>query len=650
MVADTNGRVDMSQIPLKDILISAKQESHRMRHYFLGVEHLFIALLEIKSGLTSTILNEQGFTTDYVIDAVRRKAGKGSRHRLWAGIPNTPRTDVVLGIAQDIANEDKRQNIQERDLLIAILDENDSIPAWVLRSLGVDMKTFYTEAQTQTADGRISHTFVKINFSSDFEGELDKDTTFILRRMFHGYTEIRVETRLTGGFSNADLLVITPIMMDGSEAVSVVVKIGPTDAILDEAQRYDRYVRDKLPPLTARPDGRPITPDTSDIAGLKYTFLGGTEGNPIDMRGVVHDWSGERLGEWLKQHLYGDFGAKWWKARRSYHFEAWREYDWMLPPILTLQLRNEEKPPAGATIIRSPVRRNRLRELDLGEIVAVENFVVQKVDKEQGTIKLALPQGENTARPYQIEVKDIDFVQDTYFRGEVVERLVGSVWRTRDEQLMTILFQLSPDFEVTGDAITINDIQMPNPVKYYNTLLDVMVEGSMSTIHGDLHLGNILIGPNNIALLIDFALTRDGHSIFDWANLEISLLSELVVPKVDDSWNGARQLINYLGVIERPQMAERVPTAVHDVLKAIIELRKIVEENLAVQGAWQEYSLALAFSALRAMTWKTMSIGSRRVMYLISAMAMYHVEQQMKKAEPDMRTAPDSTDFYSNMD
>lgn len=80
----------MSQISLRDILINAKQESHRMRHYFLGVEHLFIALLEIKSGLTSSILNEQGFTTDYVIDAVRRKAGKGSRHRLWAGVPNTP--------------------------------------------------------------------------------------------------------------------------------------------------------------------------------------------------------------------------------------------------------------------------------------------------------------------------------------------------------------------------------------------------------------------------------------------------------------------------------------------------------------------------------------------------------------------------------
>src|SRR5689334_14762735 len=109
----------MANIPLKDILITARQESHRMRHFFLGVEHLFIALLEIKSGLTSSILSDEGFAPEYVIDAIRRKAGKGSRHRLWAGIPNSPRTDVVLSIAQEIAQEQERQNIYERDLLIA---------------------------------------------------------------------------------------------------------------------------------------------------------------------------------------------------------------------------------------------------------------------------------------------------------------------------------------------------------------------------------------------------------------------------------------------------------------------------------------------------------------------------------------------------
>ncbi len=128
----------MPEIGLRDILINARQESYRMQHYYLGVEHLFIGLLDIQGGLTSSLLEERGLTTEYVVDAIRRKAGKGNRQRLWAGMPNTPRADVVLGIANDLALESGRQEISERDLLIAILDENDSIPVRVLRSFEVD--------------------------------------------------------------------------------------------------------------------------------------------------------------------------------------------------------------------------------------------------------------------------------------------------------------------------------------------------------------------------------------------------------------------------------------------------------------------------------------------------------------------------------
>ena len=67
----------MPEIALKDILINARQESFRMQHYYLGVEHLFIGLLDIQGGLTVSLLEERGLTTEYVVDAIRRKAGTG---------------------------------------------------------------------------------------------------------------------------------------------------------------------------------------------------------------------------------------------------------------------------------------------------------------------------------------------------------------------------------------------------------------------------------------------------------------------------------------------------------------------------------------------------------------------------------------------
>lgn len=638
----------MSLITLKDILISARQEAHRMRHYFLGVEHVFIAMLEIKHGLVGIILTQYGLTNEYVIDAIRRKAGKGSKHRLWAGIPNTPRTEVIFGVAQEIARDNTRSIINERDLLIAIFEENDSIPTRVLQSLGIDIEDIKNKAKTVNPSHTSTGTFTRIDISPEFEGELSHEDNFILRRMFHGYTSIRVEMSLLGGYTASQLLVVTPIRVGDRSAASVVVKIGPTDAILDEAQRYNKYVKDTLPPLTARLEDSPIAPDSSDYAGLKYTFLTDAAGNPMDMRGKVNDWSGSELGDWLHKRLYGQFGEKWWNQARPYRFEAWREYDWLLPPILTLKLTDPSKKPKESPVLRFPIRRSKVTSLDLGEVVAIDNFLVYKVDPERGAIRLALAQGESTARAYQIEVQGINFDEDTYFRGEVVDRIVGTVWKTRDDELMASLSKLMPDFEARANSITINNIVLPNPVKFYNPMLDAIVMGTISTIHGDLHLGNILIGPNDSALLIDFARTRDGHSIFDWASLEISILSELVVPKIGESWDDVRQLMLYLAVIDQPDMADQIPDDIYNALKAIISLRQIVARSLAKPNEWHEYSLTLAFTALRAMTWETMSISSRRLMYLIAAFAMYHFNRREHEAGGDRTPSPEETDYFTD--
>lgn len=642
----------MGFIELKDIIISARQESHRMRHFFLGVEHLFIALLDIQNGLASSVLTEHGVTPEYVIDAIRRKAGKGSKQRLWAGVPNTPRTEVVLDVAQEIAREQNRQTINEQDLLVGILEENDSIPIRVLAQMHIDIARLKEQARTTESRRGVTQNFVKIDVRPEFDGVLSPDELFVLRRMFHGYESVRIETNLTGGYTTSRLLVATPIRMGNLEAASVVVKLGLTDPILDEAQRYNKYVKDTLPPLTARLEDRPVAPDTSELAGLRYTFLTDSTGNPKDMRAIVNEWSGDKLGRWLHQRLFGEFGEKWWKQTRPYRFEAWREYDWLLPPILTLKIvddsDDDEDAPKSGRRLRFPIRRSRIMALDLGEQVIIENFIVYKVDADKGSIRLALAQGENTARAYQIEVQGIDFERNTYFRGEVVDSLVGTVWRTRDDELMSSLRQLNPDFDVAGKNIMVNGLPLPNPIEYFNPMLDAIVMGTISTIHGDLHLGNILIGPSDSALLIDFERTRDGHAIFDWANLEVSLISELVVPKIGNSWDDARQLIGYLAVVDEPEYADRVPNDINDALKAIAALRQIVSQSLAAKDKWHEYSLALAFTALRAMTWETMPITSRRVMYLVCAIAMYHFSQREGGAESDHTPSPDATDFFTD--
>src|SRR5688572_29298338 len=224
MAAHSGSTKRMTTIPLRDILINARQESARMRHFYLGVEHLFIALLEIPGGLAASILEDQGLTARYVIDAVRRKIGKGGDNRLWAGMPNTPRADIVLGIANDLALEDGQHEINERDLLTAVLEERDSLAVRVLSQLGLDMEALAAAISMHSAQSTSARAYIRIIFGSGYEDEKDitDDQLFILRRMFYGYGQLRIERHLKGGYTEALLLVVTPIQPDGIEDASVV--------------------------------------------------------------------------------------------------------------------------------------------------------------------------------------------------------------------------------------------------------------------------------------------------------------------------------------------------------------------------------------------------------------------------------------------
>ncbi|MEQ8677913.1 MAG: Clp protease N-terminal domain-containing protein [Aggregatilineales bacterium] len=644
----------MANIGLKHILISARQESYKMRHFYVGAEHLFIALLEIKGGLASSIVQKHGLTPEYVIDSVRRKIGKGSRHRLWAGVPNTPRADVLLDIARDIAMESGRDEIDERDLLTAILEEDDSIPVRVLHALGIEdthkiVESIYNNEHVST---EMQTPYVEIETGAHFEDseQLSKEHLYLIRRMFYGYPKIRLERRLMGGYTSAVLLVITPLHGDNREDASVVIKIDHTDAILDETRRYESFVKRTLPPLTARLEDRPVAPDNMDIAGIKYTLIAGNDRIPHDLRAILVDWEPAQLGSWVRNELFPAFGRIWWRQSRPYRFQVWQEYDWLLPPILTLEYTGDKQLPSDGYTVKFPVKRSKLSAIDYGDVVAIENFTVRKTYPERNAIQLAAGQGSDAAQAYKIEIRNLDFEKDTYYRGEVIDSIIGTVWQTRSQQLMHSVRALEPDFNPDLEKIPFtpnSDLErLPNPLFAYEELLDTYINGSLSTIHGDLHLGNIMIGPNNSAFLIDFAHSRDGHTLFDWAMLEISLLREVVMPIVSDSWDDARLVLTQLRALNQHQFVVD-DTPLHHALSVIVEVRKIVEECLAREDRWSEYYIALALTSLRAISWEAMSVGSRRFMFLLCALSVHEVRAN-PYVEADDSFPPDATDIGTN--
>ncbi len=646
----------MSNILLRDILISARQESVQMRHHYIGVEHLFVALLTIQGGLASGILETQGLTTEYVIDAIRRKMDKGTPQRLWAGIPYTPRAEIILDIANDMVLDNGSEEITERELLNAIIIEGDSLPIRVLKTLNININALEEHSRTYTPAKEPHLPNLNVTFSADFDRRdaIQREHLFILRRMFSSHASIRVERRLTG-FRDALILVVTPIHADGREDASVVAKIDMADNILDEVQRYEAHVKNAAPLQAARLEDSPTVPESSDLAGIKYTLVAGTSGVPQDLRNRVQLQGTIGLGELIKKELYTQFNKAWWQQRRAFRFQVWQEYDWLLPPVLTLDYVPDRDLPPNTHLVKVPINRARLKtklheEIQFGDEVILENFTVHKVDRANNVLKLAIGYGsEADKRAYRIDVRGLNLSQTPFYRGEVVERLVGKVWKTRHEMLLDAARDLEPDFDLRGRWITIGDNRIPNPLLAYEDLLDRHVNGSVSRIHGDLHMGNVLIGPNNTMWLIDFGHTRDGHTLFDWANLEISLLGDALMSLTDGSWATANEIVQYVAKLDSENRSSSMNAQIDSTMNAVAAVREIVQECLTVKDNWYEYYVALSLCALRGITFKSMTIGGRRLMFLMAGMALLELNRKYLN-NPTMETpSPDATELTDHL-
>jgi hypothetical protein len=647
----------MQNTPLTEILIAARQESTRMRHYYLGVEHLFVALLEVRNGLLAMVLSEEGLSPDYVINAVRRKVGKGGKSRVHNGFPNTPRTEVILDIAQEIALSDNRQQMQERDLVLAILEEGESIPVYVLRALGLDLSGFRSKAQIRPVARSVTRPFIHIEVGPQV-GLLSEEQLYILRKMFNGYARIHVDQRLSSPYSATTLLLVTPVQLDMRQKRTVIVKIDTTAAIIAESQRYERHVKQTLPDHTAQVHDKPTAPETASLAGLQYTFAPDASDNeqqapPRVLRDMVQQWSGAQIGRWLKDRLFKAYNQAWWRGDQTYEFKVWREYDWVLPPMLTLETFSGDLTDTKPGLISPPINSRTLSALQYGKLVYLDGFTVQHIDHERNVMHMAMGDGTIGSRPYHIEMRGVDLDNVMYYRGEVIDRITGRVWRTRAEQMGAYLRLLRPDFELDATTLDFEGVELPNPVRHYPKLLEEKVKGTLSTIHGNLHLGNVLVGSDEAPLLVDFASTRAGHTLYDWASLEISILDEWLAPLMASGWAAVCEIASYINTLNKGKLPENAPPEYADAFQAIYILRQLVSECLAKPDAWGEYYISLAMLSLRAVTREALPVDHRRLMFYVSALAMhaYGVEKQQVSAKPsvNLSTEVDLADIRAQL-
>ena len=130
------------------ILYVAKKFSEGLHHFFVGLEHLIIGMTKLNGGLLQRGLDALGIDSGSVRNLMKQSAGPSVREAPWIGLRPTPRLTRTLTLALGMSLNDDSGKIGEIHLLLAILNDKDSVPVRAFTRHGIDVHDLLEKIKT----------------------------------------------------------------------------------------------------------------------------------------------------------------------------------------------------------------------------------------------------------------------------------------------------------------------------------------------------------------------------------------------------------------------------------------------------------------------------------------------------------------------
>jgi hypothetical protein len=589
---------------------ACESESARLYHYYIGAEHVLLALL--RRPLLGEALQHLGVSPDYVAYRLEQSLGQAPERRYWEGFRLTPRCTQLLEMAQSEAGGGM---IQEPHLLAAFLREGQSLAwrllegaggesAWILSWLKSHTQLEATKPPLQL------HSYIPL---APFERAM-------LQELLKNYAAATIQQELSGGQSLGKRFIATlPLELDPGAPPGLefhmILRLDASADILREKHRADQ----NLIPTQLGVEAVVINPQHR-LGLLQYRPVS-ADGPLADLLGRFNTWDEAAWEAFLREKLYLKYGDSLWKKRGRYRFPLWREYEAFLPPSITLEPLN-----GNYTDVIHPLGDwIHLNSLKMGMRVEARDFTVGQIWPHRKHLLLQAGLGpEAVYQGSRILCTDPDELE-SYRPGQHLRRLKGMVSQTRHGALFEALSALDPDFLALGPRWQTPIGPLPNPLHYLPSLLAHEVEGHLSLIHGRMRAENILIGDE--AELIDWSEVRQGSPLFDWISLELSLISDILAEDMYDTWEWVWAFAaSYRQLNQGAAIGADQPWAL--ALNKLGRLRALVTEVLPNPGHWGEYQAGLVCLALGQLSQSHFSLGARRALMLVAAIATEAFQEQ----------------------
>ena len=119
----------------RKVLSLAHQEAERMRHNYIGTEHLLIGLIREEGGVAGRVLRELGLEVERVQELVERITGIGTYR--GGKLDLSPGTQQVLELAVEEARQMGHHYIGTEHILLGLVRYGEGVALDVLGKLGI---------------------------------------------------------------------------------------------------------------------------------------------------------------------------------------------------------------------------------------------------------------------------------------------------------------------------------------------------------------------------------------------------------------------------------------------------------------------------------------------------------------------------------
>lgn len=129
----------------ESVLAQAKIISNKLRHGYIGTEHLLLGLILVKEGTASKVLAASSISADEVLKLIKEQIAPEGNVLIKDKSGYTPKAQQILDAAADEARHFKSELIGTEHILLALLKDGDNLGRRIINSFPVNPKKIHID-------------------------------------------------------------------------------------------------------------------------------------------------------------------------------------------------------------------------------------------------------------------------------------------------------------------------------------------------------------------------------------------------------------------------------------------------------------------------------------------------------------------------